>query len=82
MLQADIADDFVLATGETHSVREFVELACTHVGITLQRTGSGIDEIGQDATTGKTIIRIDPKYYRPCEVEILLGDATKAKEQL
>jgi GDPmannose 4,6-dehydratase len=76
------ADDFVLATGETHAVREFVELAFAHVGRTIEWTGQGVDETGLDAGTGKTVVRIDPSYFRPTEVDLLLGDPGKAHSKL
>jgi GDPmannose 4,6-dehydratase len=82
MLQHHTPDDFVLATGETHSVREFCELAAKRLGFNLVWTGTGIEEKGIDQTTGSTIIAIDSAYFRPSEVELLLGDATKAKTQL
>jgi GDPmannose 4,6-dehydratase len=82
MLQKDIPEDFVLATGEQHSVREFVELSFKELDIHIDWQGDRENEIGVDQVTGKTIIGINPKYYRPTEVETLLGDATKAKEQL
>ena len=82
MLQQDTADDFVIATGETHTVREFIEAACAELEISLEWKGEGVDEIGIDTNTGKTIIAIQPRYFRPTEVDILLGDATKAKEKL
>ncbi|SCA56287.1 GDP-D-mannose dehydratase, NAD(P)-binding [Candidatus Terasakiella magnetica] len=82
ILQHDEADDFVLATGETNSVRTFVEHAFDAVGHTIEWKGDGVDEIGLDAETGKELIAIDPRYFRPTEVELLLGDATKAKEKL
>ncbi|MCF6199887.1 MAG: GDP-mannose 4,6-dehydratase [Hyphomicrobiaceae bacterium] len=82
MLQQDEPDDYCLATGETHSVREFVELSFAHVGRTIKWQGEGLDEVGIDADTGKTIIEIDPRYFRPTEVEELLGDASKALEVL
>ncbi len=82
MLQADTADDYVLATGETHAVREFVELAFQETGRTIQWTGSGVEERGIDANTGQTLVEIDPRYFRPTEVELLLGDPSKAKEKL
>ncbi|WP_321990734.1 GDP-mannose 4,6-dehydratase [Marispirochaeta aestuarii] len=78
MIQQETPDDYVIATGETHSVREFVQLAFTSLGITLVWKGSGIDEVGIDKTTGKTIVRIDPYYFRPTEVDLLLGDPSKA----
>ncbi len=82
MLQADEPDDFILATNETHSVREFVEEACKHIGFELEWKGTGIDEKGIDKKTGKIVIEIDPHYFRPAEVDILLGDYSKAKEKL
>ena len=82
MLQHDKADDFVLATGETHTVREFVEETCRLLGMTLAWKGAGIDEIGVDSKTGKTIVAIDPHYFRPAEVDLLIGDASKAKREL
>ena len=82
MLQQDEPDDIVIATGETHSVREFVELAFGEVGIEIQWRGEGVDEVGVDAVTGDVLIEIDTRYYRPTEVELLLGDPTKAKEKL
>ena len=82
ILQHDKADDFVIATGVAHSVREFAELAFRHVGIEIKWKGSGIDEIGYDAASGKTLIVVDPLYFRPSEVEVLIGDATKAKNLL
>jgi len=82
MMQQDTADDYVLATGESHSVREFVELAFAHVGREIVWQGSGIEERGIDRKTGKVLIEIDPVYFRPTEVEHLLGDATKAREKL
>ncbi len=82
MLQQNKPDDFVLATGETHSVREFMEEACKVAGIDLKWQGKGKAEIGIDKNTNKTIVKIDPRYYRPAEVEVLLGDPTKAKEKL
>jgi len=82
MLQHPTPDDFVIATGETHSVREFVEEAARHVGIELSWEGTGVNEKGMDRKTGKTIISIDPAYYRPAEVELLIGDITKAKNEL
>ena len=82
MLQQDTPEDFVIATGETHTVREFIEASCAELEINLEWRGSGIDEIGVDTTTGKTIIAIDPHYFRPTEVDLLLGDASKAKTKL
>jgi len=82
MMQHETAEDFVIATGETHTVREFIEAACAELDIDLKWEGAGVDEIGIDSATGKTIIKINPKYFRPTEVDLLLGDATKAKEKL
>jgi GDPmannose 4,6-dehydratase len=82
MLQQEKADDFVLATGETHTVREFVELTFKELGMEIEWKGSGVDEKGIDKATGKTLIEIDPKYFRPTEVDLLLGDATKAEREL
>ena len=82
MLQMDKPDDYVIATGETHSVREFVERAFHEVGVEIAWEGKGIDEIGRDAVTGKTVVQIDPRYFRLTEVEFLLGDPSKAKEKL
>jgi GDPmannose 4,6-dehydratase len=82
MLQQDKPDDYILATGETHSVREFVEEAGKILGFDLAWEGEGLDEKAIDKNTGKTIIEIDPKYFRPAEVDILLGDYSKAKKDL
>ena len=82
ILQHDMPDDFVLATGETHSVREFVEAAFAHAGMPIEWSGKGVDEVGRNAKTGEMIVRVDPKYFRPTEVDLLLGDPTKAKEEL
>jgi GDPmannose 4,6-dehydratase len=82
MLQQDTPEDFVIATGETYTIREFVERCAKYIGIDIQWQGTGVDEKGIDAKTGKVIIEVDPKYFRPAEVELLVGDATKAKEKL
>ncbi|MBN2751155.1 MAG: GDP-mannose 4,6-dehydratase, partial [Rhodospirillaceae bacterium] len=82
ILQQDNPDDFVLATGETHAVREFVELAFAEVGRSITWKGQGIDEVGIDATNGAALVRIDPQYFRPTEVDLLLGDPTKAHKIL
>lgn len=82
MLQAEEPDDYVLATGETHTVRGFIEIAFNHVGIKIEWSGTGIDEIGTDSATGKVLVSIDPRYFRPSEVDLLLGDPSKAKEKL
>jgi GDPmannose 4,6-dehydratase len=82
IVQQDTPDDYVLATGETHSVREFVELAFAEVGRTIAWRGEGVDEVGIDEASGKTLVRIDPRYFRPTEVDQLLGDPSKAREKL
>jgi len=82
ILQQDTPDDYVLATGETHSVREFVELAFAEVGRPIRWEGEGADEKGVDAKTGDVLVAIDPIYYRPAEVDVLLGDPAKAKRVL
>ncbi len=82
MLQQDEADDYVIATGEQHSVREFVSAAARELGMDIEWQGGGNKETGTDRKTGKCIIAVDPAYFRPTEVESLLGDATKAKEKL
>ena len=82
MLQQDKPEDFVIATGETHSVREFIEACCKELGIRLKWGGDGVDEVGVDEESGKVIIKINPKYFRPTEVDLLLGDPRKAKEKL
>ena len=82
MLQQDRPDDYVLATGETTPVRTFVEWAFEDVGIGLRWDGEGVDEKGFDARTGKCLVEVDPRYFRPTEVELLIGDPTKAHEKL
>ena len=82
MLQHDTPEDFVIATGQMHTVREFATKAFAELGITLRWEGKGVDEKGIDVSTGKTLVAVDPKYFRPCEVEQLLGDPTKAKTVL
>ena len=82
MLQQETPEDFVIATGEQHSVREFVELAAKEIGIEIRWEGKDEQEKGFDVATGKCIVAVDPRYYRPAEVETLLGDPTKAKEKL
>jgi GDP-mannose 4,6-dehydratase len=82
MLQHDTPEDFVIATGEQHSVREFTERAFHEVGIDLRWEGKGVEERGIDIATGRVLVEVDPKYFRPAEVETLLGDPTKAKELL
>ena len=82
ILQQPEPDDYVIATGEYHTVREFATLAFHHVGIELEWQGKGVDEKGIDKATGRVLVEVDPKYFRPAEVEQLLGDPTKAKETL
>jgi GDPmannose 4,6-dehydratase len=82
ILQADAPDDFVLATGEARSVREFVEIAFAEVGRSIEWRGKGVEETGVDKTSGKTVVRIDPQYFRPTEVDELIGDASKAHAKL
>ena len=81
-LQQPTPEDFVLATGEIRSVREFVELAFAETGRQIVWTGSGVDEVGSDAKTGVPLVKIDPRYFRPAEVDLLVGDATKARQKL
>jgi len=82
IVQADQPGDYVLATGETRSVRQFVEAAFGFVGRRIAWSGEGVDEVGRDAATGNVLVRIDPHYFRPTEVDLLLGDASKAREAL
>lgn len=82
MLQQEQPDDYVVATGEMHTVREFIEKSFAKVGRNIQWSGKGVDETGIDTTTGETVVRIDPRYFRPAEVNQLLGDSSKAKEKL
>lgn len=82
MLQHSTPEDFVIATGEMHSVRQFTTLAFAHLGIDLEWKGTGVDEQGIDRATGRVLVEVDPKYFRPCEVEQLLGDPTKARTLL
>jgi GDPmannose 4,6-dehydratase len=82
MLQQEKPEDFVIATGETHTIREFVEECCRALEINLKWEGNGLEEKGIDLDTGKTILKINPRYFRPAEVDLLLGDPTKAKEKL
>ncbi len=80
MLQQDSPDDFVIATGKQYSVRDFVEIAASNLKINIRWEGAGVDEKGYDDSTGKVIVAVDPQYYRPTEVETLLGDPSKAKK--
>lgn len=82
MLQQDKPDDYVIATNETRTVREFVEIAFKYVGINIEWKGSGIDEVGINRQNGKTVVKINPKFFRPAEVQILLGCPDKSKERL
>ena len=82
ILQQENPDDFVIATGEYHTVRDFCTLAFKTLGVNLRWEGVGVDEKGIDTATGKVLVEVDPKYFRPAEVDQLLGDPTKAKTQL
>ncbi len=82
MLQQEVPEDFVIATGVQHSVREFVEIAAAELGMKMAWQGEGLDEVGIEVNSGKTIVRVDSRYFRPTEVETLLGDPTNAKEKL
>ena len=82
MLQQDQPEDYIIASGETHSVREFVELAYGELGIDIEWRGTGVDEVGIDRKTDKVIVQIDPRYFRPAEVDLLLGNPVKAKTKL
>jgi len=82
MLQQKNPDDYVIATNETRTVREFVEIAFKHVGIDVEWSGTGVDEIGKDKATGKTVVTINPVFFRPAEVDILIGNPTKAETKL
>ena len=82
ILQHHNPEDFVIATGEMHTVREFVELSFKHVGIEIEWTGQGVEEKGVNKSTGEVIVEVDPKFFRPAEVEQLLGDPTKARTLL
>lgn len=82
ILQQSVPDDYVLATGESHSVREFIELAFAQVGRAVAWQGKGEEEVGLDAGSGKVLVKVDPRYFRPAEVDSLLGDASKAQREL
>jgi GDPmannose 4,6-dehydratase len=82
ILQQETPDDYVLATGEAHSVREFIELAFAHTGRQIVWDGAGLQEKGMDAKTGETLVEVDERYFRPTEVEFLLGDPAKAQKVL
>lgn len=82
MLQQDAPDDYVVSTGETHEVREFVDLAFKAAGMELEWSGEGVDEIAKDKATGKVVVKVNPQFFRPAEVDLLLGDPTKAETKL
>lgn len=82
MLQQETPQDYVIASHETHTVREFVELAFQEVGIDIQWEGAGVDEVGKDRATGKVLVQVNPVFYRPAEVDLLLGDPAKAEKEL
>ena len=82
ILQHDTPEDFVIATGETRTVREFVETAFAQAGIEIAWEGSGVDEVGKDKATGKVLVKVNPKFFRPAEVELLIGDPKKAETTL
>ncbi|MBR4208210.1 MAG: GDP-mannose 4,6-dehydratase, partial [Lachnospiraceae bacterium] len=82
MLQQDEPDDYVVATGETRTVRDFAKIAFAKAGINVEFSGEGVDEIGTDTATGKVIVRVNPDFFRPAEVELLIGNPAKAKEKL
>ena len=82
ILQQPEPGDYVLATGETHTVREFVEKAFGQIGIKIEWKGAGVDEAGIDAASGRVLVKIDPRYFRPTEVDLLLGDPSKARSKL
>jgi GDPmannose 4,6-dehydratase len=82
MLQQNVAEDFVIATGKQYSVRDFVIAAGSLLNMNIEWQGKGVDEVGIDSNSGRTLVRVDPRYFRPTEVETLLGDATKAKQKL
>jgi GDPmannose 4,6-dehydratase len=82
ILQQPQPDDYVLATGETHSVREFVEKAFQEIGVCIVWQGAGVEEKGLDAASGRTLVEVDPGYFRPTEVDFLVGDPSKARSRL
>jgi GDPmannose 4,6-dehydratase len=82
MLQQDEPDDYVLATGENRSVREFVEIAFAEIGREIRWEGEGVEEKGRDAATGETLVEVDPAFFRPTDLSATLGDASKAREKL
>jgi GDPmannose 4,6-dehydratase len=82
MMQRDIPDNYVIATGETHSVREFVQLAFAEIGVAVEWNGEGVDEIGYDVKTGQVLVKVNPRYFRDLELHTLIGDASKARREL
>ena len=82
MLQQEQGDDYVVSTNEQHSVREFVEKCAPYFNMNIEWQGEGLDEVGIDTISGKTVVRVNEKYFRPAEVDTLLGDSTKAREVL
>ena len=80
ILEYNTPDDYIVSTGETHSVREFIVKAFSHKGIHIKWKGNGLDEVGYDEHTGKILIKIDTKYFRPTEVDLLIGDCSKIKK--
>lgn len=82
MLQVENPDVFVIATGKLYTIKEFIQFTCENLGFDIHWEGEGVDEVGIDRNTGNVIVRINPKYYRPCEVDLLIGDDTKAREIL
>jgi len=81
MLQQPIAEDFVIGTGETHSIREFIELACEEMGVKIKWSGTGADEVGS-TSGGETVIKVNPAFYRPAEVDVLIANCSKARALL
>jgi GDPmannose 4,6-dehydratase len=82
MLQQEQPKDYVISTGQTQSVRDFIEIAANHLNIKMVWTGEGIDEVGTDLYTGRVIVKINPAFYRPAEVDLLLGDSSLAQREL
>ena len=82
MLQQDTPDDYVLATNETHTVREFAELSFREVGVDIEWRGNGVEEKGYDTKTGRLLVDVEPRYFRPAEVELLWGNPSKAEREL
>jgi GDPmannose 4,6-dehydratase len=82
MLQQETPDDYVIATNETRTVRDFADMAFHHAGIEIEWKGSGLDEVGIDKATGKVLVKVNPQFFRPAEVEVLLGNPAKAEKEL